>query len=120
MGHDHDHAAHRPAGAPSPHVHPPAAVHRHVVHPEHPPEGPHDRHRAHRPETFRTRFLITTLLTVPLLALTPEVLRLVGLPPLPVPGAEFLVAALATVIYLVGGWSLSKGPGTNCGPAGRG
>lgn len=109
MGHDHDHAAHRPAGAPSPHVHPPAAVHRHVVHPEHPPEGPHDRHRAHRPETFRTRFLITTLLTVPLLALTPEVLRLVGLPPLPVPGAEFLVAALATVIYLVGGLVFVQG-----------
>ncbi len=109
MGHDHDHAAHRPAGAPSPHVHPPAAVHRHVVHPEHPPEGPHDRHRAHRPETFRTRFLITTLLTVPLLALTPEVPRLVGLPPLPVPGAEFLVAALATVIYLVGGLVFVQG-----------
>lgn len=109
MGHDHDHAAHRPAGAPSPHVHPPAAVHRHVVHPEHPPEGPHDRHRAHRPETFRTRFLITTLLTVPLLALTPEVPRLVGLPPLPVPGAGFLVAALATVIYLVGGLVFVQG-----------
>jgi Cu2+-exporting ATPase len=80
-----------------------------VVHPEHPPEGPHDRHRAHRPETFRTRFLITTLLTVPLLALTPEVPRLVGLPPLPVPGAGFLVAALATVIYLVGGLVFVQG-----------
>jgi len=59
---------------------------------------------------FRRRFWISLLLTLPILYLSEMLRSLVGLPAAPgVPGSNYIVVALATAIYLYGGWPFLKG-----------
>jgi Cu2+-exporting ATPase len=59
---------------------------------------------------FRRRFWISLLLTVPVLALAPVIQGIVGLSePLAFAGDAYVQFALATVVYLYGGWPFLKG-----------
>jgi Cu2+-exporting ATPase len=54
------------------------------------------------------RFIVSLLLTIPILALTPEVQELAGVGFM-IPGQAFVVFLFATVIYLYGGWPFLTG-----------
>jgi P-type Cu2+ transporter len=59
---------------------------------------------------FRRRFWVSLALTVPVLALSPELWELFGRSPLVVfAGDRFVLFALATAIYFYGGWPFLKG-----------
>ncbi len=57
---------------------------------------------------FRRRFAVSLVLTVPILALTPEVQALAGVA-FGFSGQELAVLLLATVVYLFGGWPFLAG-----------
>lgn len=85
-------------------VHPPATDH-HEGH----SDAPAGRHAGHSVADFKKRFYVSLLLTVPVILLSE------GLPFLPhrrlldIPGADLILMALATVIYLYGGAPFLKG-----------
>ncbi|PKL61288.1 MAG: copper-translocating P-type ATPase [Methanomicrobiales archaeon HGW-Methanomicrobiales-2] len=62
----------------------------------------------HALEDFRRRFIVSTILTVPILLLSPPVQALLGIE-IVFPGSEFLLLALATIVYLYGGWPFLSG-----------
>ena len=66
-----------------------------------------DRHAGHTPEMFRNRFLVSLLLTLPILYVSEEVRGLLGLPPLE--GASWIPLLLGTLIYLYGGGVFLQG-----------
>lgn len=75
-----------------------------------PPQAhPEDRHAGHTPAVFRNRFIVSTLLTLPILYLAEPVQNLLGYRPPPVPGLEWLSPLLATVVYLYGGLVFVRG-----------
>ncbi|NQS79185.1 MAG: copper-translocating P-type ATPase [Methanoculleus bourgensis] len=86
MGHDHgEHHREKP-----PEAHRPGAPHHHAL------------------EDFRRRFIVSTILTVPILLLSPPVQALLGIT-ITFPGSDYLLLALATVVYLYGGWPFLTG-----------
>ena len=86
MGHDHG-EQHREK---PPEAHRPGAPHHHAL------------------EEFRRRFVVSTMLTVPILLLSPPVQTLLGIT-ITFPGSDYLLLALATVVYLYGGWPFLTG-----------
>ncbi|GLI46321.1 copper-translocating P-type ATPase [Methanoculleus bourgensis] len=86
MGHDHG-EQHREK---PPEAHRPGAPHHHAL------------------EDFRRRFIVSTILTVPILLLSPPVQALLGIT-ITFPGSDYLLLALATVVYLYGGWPFLTG-----------
>ena len=54
------------------------------------------------------RFLVSLALTIPILALTPEVQELAGIE-FTVPGQAYVVFLLASVVYFYGGWPFLAG-----------
>ena len=76
----------------------------------HPPIGPlagghgHDGMMA----DYWRRFIISLVLTIPILILTPEVQALAGVA-FTFPGLEFGVLLLSTLVYLYGGWPFLAG-----------
>ncbi len=54
------------------------------------------------------RFVISTILTFPILILTPEVQDLFGVR-LDIPYSDLLLLALATIVFVYGGWPFLKG-----------
>ena len=76
--------------------------HHHHHHPSHTASTKAlDRHAGHTPEMFRNRFLVSLLLTLPILYVSEEVRGLLGLPPWE--GASWIPLLLGTLIYLYGG-----------------
>ncbi len=76
----------------------------------HPPQAhPRDRHAGHTPAMFRNRFIVSTLLTLPILYLAEPVQNLLSYRPPPVPGLEWLSPLLATAVYLYGGLVFVRG-----------
>ncbi len=71
-----------------------------------PAPGGHD-HAGMLTDYWR-RFLVSLVLTIPILALTPEVQALAGVE-FAFPGREYAVFLLATVVYLYGGWPFLAG-----------
>jgi Cu2+-exporting ATPase len=59
-------------------------------------------------EDLRRRFLVSTLLTIPILLLTPEVQMLLGIT-LEIPFSALLLLALSAVVFAYGGWPFLKG-----------
>lgn len=57
---------------------------------------------------FKRRFLVSTILTVPILLLSPTIQTLLGFS-IEVPGAEYIVLVLATVVYVYGGYPFLAG-----------
>jgi len=72
----------------------------------------HEMHRAdahhHAIEDFRRRFIVSTLLTVPILLLSAPVQALLGVT-IVFPGSDYLLFALATLVYFYGGWPFLAG-----------
>ncbi|MCB0791220.1 MAG: cadmium-translocating P-type ATPase [Flavobacteriales bacterium] len=70
-------------------------------------DGHHDHHRMMIAE-FRRRFWIATVLSVPVLVLSPMIQQLLGYA-LDPPGRMYILLALSTFIYFHGGWPFLKG-----------
>jgi Cu2+-exporting ATPase len=86
----------------------------HETHPaeagrEQPPETHrHGAEHRHALEDFRRRFVVSVILTVPILLLSVPVRTLPGIP-VTFPGSDYLLLALATSVYLYGGWPFLAG-----------
>jgi P-type Cu2+ transporter len=73
-------------------------------------------HHAHMVADFRRRFWVCLVLSVPVLALAPLIQRWLGLEEtLAFPGDRFVQFALASVVFVYGGWPFLKGLGTELG-----
>ncbi len=75
--------------------------------------GGHAEHKArgdHRQmlKDFRDRFIISTILTIPILALTPAIQSALGFT-LRFSGSDIVLLALSTVVYFYGGFPFLKG-----------
>ncbi|HSK47311.1 MAG TPA: HAD-IC family P-type ATPase, partial [Coriobacteriia bacterium] len=94
----------------------------HAEHAEHSEHSEHGKHAEHGEETvheaggmahsgehaghgadFSRRFWVCLALTVPVIAISPMPLELLGLPHISFPGDEWVLLGLATVIFLYGG-----------------
>ena len=74
--------------------------------------GGHDHHAHHAQMVadFRRRFWISTILTLPVLILAPLIQSFLGLEEtLAFPGDSYAQWALATIIFVYGGWPFLKG-----------
>ena len=67
----------------------------------------HSTHH-HALEDYRRRFIVSTILTVPILLLSEPVQALLGIV-IRFPGSDYLLLALATIVYLYGGWPFLSG-----------
>ena len=85
--HHHDHAGH---------------------HQGHHGSGGHHNHHAHMIADFKRRFYINTALSVPVLAFSSMIQGFLGLS-FTFPGMNYVAAALATFIFVYGGWPFLKG-----------
>ncbi len=115
----HRETASEPESQPShaPAEHPMSEGHRgHAAHEprkghgEHQGTGDHEDHHAHMVRDFQKRFWISVALTLPVLILSPTIQALLGLEEsLRFQGSSYVLLALASVIYLYGGWPFLKG-----------
>ncbi|MCD6352560.1 MAG: copper-translocating P-type ATPase [Armatimonadetes bacterium] len=74
--------------------------------------GGHAAGSSHHPAMvadYRRRFWISLAITLPVLALSPMLRKLVGFEPQAFAGADYLLAFLATVIYTYGGFPFLRG-----------
>jgi len=104
MDHDHEHAGREPD------THPAEAGRKTPPEGSRPPGSGRPVHRTHRHalEDFRKRFIVSTILTVPILLLSPPVQALLGIV-IVFPGSDYLLLVLATAVYLYGGWPFLTG-----------
>ncbi|MCM2465821.1 copper-translocating P-type ATPase [Methanoculleus oceani] len=104
MDHDHEHAGREPD------THPAEAGRKTPPEGSRPPGSGRPVHRTHRHalEDFRRRFIVSTILTVPILLLSPPVQALLGIV-IVFPGSDYLLLVLATAVYLYGGWPFLTG-----------
>ncbi|PKL55359.1 MAG: heavy metal translocating P-type ATPase [Methanomicrobiales archaeon HGW-Methanomicrobiales-6] len=65
-------------------------------------------HTHHALGDFRRRFIVSTILTIPILLLSEPVQRLLGFT-IRFPGSDYLLLGLATAVYLYGGWPFLSG-----------
>jgi Cu2+-exporting ATPase len=74
------------------------------------PPGAHHPGMEHRHalEDFRRRFVVSTILTVPIIILSPAIQAFLGYS-IEFPGANLLLLALSTAVYLYGGWPFLTG-----------
>lgn len=77
-------------------------------------QGAHHGHGGHDHSAmvadFRRRFWVSTVLSVPVLALSPLIQRVLGLDTaLAFPGDAYVLFALSAVIFFYGGWPFLKG-----------
>lgn len=68
----------------------------------------HGDHHTHMLEDFRRRFVVSFILTIPVLLLSPTIQGFFGFE-LRVPGADFLTFLLSSVVYFYGGYPFLKG-----------
>ncbi len=68
----------------------------------------HGRHEGHVIEDFKRRFIISTILTLPILILSPFIQSLLGFE-LAFPGSTFVLFLLSTLVYFYGGYPFLKG-----------
>jgi Cu2+-exporting ATPase len=68
----------------------------------------HGRHEGHVTEDFKRRFIISTILTIPILILSPFIQSLLGFE-LVFPGSIFVLFLLSTLVYFYGGYPFLKG-----------
>ncbi len=84
----------------------------HHPHEGHPPgkEAPHHDHHAHMIADFKRRFLVSLLVTIPILLLSPMLQTLVGLRErLRFAGDEYVLLALSSFVFFYGGWPFLAG-----------
>ena len=71
-------------------------------------EGGHDKHAGHHIADFWKRFIISTIITIPVLALSPMIQQWLGYE-LGFPGDSYVLAVLSTFIFFYGGYPFLKG-----------
>ena len=84
----------------------------HQGHEGHRGHGGHDHHshHAHMVADFRRRFWVSLTLTIPVIVLSPMIQGFLGLrDTLRFPGDSYIQWALASVIFIYGGWPFLKG-----------
>ena len=88
---------------------------QHVTHKEHQHEHGgghgehmHDKHAGHHVADFKKRFIVCSVVTVPVLLLSPMIQAWIGIS-LAFPGDKFLLAAFSTFIFIYGGYPFLKG-----------
>ena len=76
------------------------------------PSKPHEthrgRHEGHVTEDFKRRFIISLILTIPILALSPFIQSLLNFK-LEFPGSIYVLFLLSTIVYFYGGYPFLKG-----------
>lgn len=84
--------------------------HENHVHQTHSSEqhSGHDKHAGHSVAGFWKRFVISTVVTVPVLVLSPMIQELFGFK-FSIPGDKYIVGLLSTWIFIYGGWPFLKG-----------
>lgn len=99
---DHSHHQHEKAKAPVQHEHP-----HHVE--KNPPMGHvgHDHH-AMMIQDFKKRFYIVLILTVPIMLLSEMIQHWLNIH-FSFPGSDYVLFALASVVFFYGGWPFLKG-----------
>jgi Cu2+-exporting ATPase len=92
------------------HEHHEEMKHEGMKHEGHEPTGgkDHGNHHTHMLEDYRRRFIVSFILTVPVLLLSPTVQSFFGFE-LHVPGADFITFLLSSVVYFYGGYPFLKG-----------
>ena len=90
---------------------PPERQDEHVAHQEHHDEHKgHQDHHAHMAADFRKRFWISLVLTLPILALSPLLLWLVGLrDAVHFSGDLYVLFGFSSAVFWYGGWPFLKG-----------
>jgi len=84
----------------------------HMKHEEHKHKKHHNHgdHHVHMVKDFRKRFWVSTVLTIPVLILSPMIQKLLGLGEIiRFPGDLYVLFAIASIIYLYGGYPFLKG-----------
>jgi Cu2+-exporting ATPase len=84
--------------------------HEGMGHKGHAPSGEkkHGNHHAHMLADFRKRFIVSVVLTVPVLLLSPIIQSFFHFE-LRVPGADFLTFLFSSIVYFYGGYPFLKG-----------
>lgn len=72
------------------------------------PPGGHSAHHAHMMEDFRKRFVVSAILTLPVLALSPLIQSLLGFG-LEFGGSRYLLFGLSSIIFFYGGIPFFRG-----------
>ena len=75
-------------------------------------EGGHDHHshHEHMVADFKKRFWLSLVLTLPVLALSPMIQKILGLEQaLHIPGDLYILFVLSSVVFFYGGWPFLKG-----------
>lgn len=75
---------------------------------ETPGEGGHDKHAGHHIADFKKRFIISSILSIPVLALSQMIQEWLGFE-LIFPGDKYVLAVLSTFIFFYGGHPFLKG-----------
>ncbi len=84
--------------------------HEGMKHEGHEPSGgkDHGNHHTHMLEDFKRRFIVSFVLTIPVLLLSPIIQGFFGFE-LHVPGADFITFLLSSIVYFYGGYPFLKG-----------
>ena len=84
--------------------------HEGMKHEGHKPSGGknHGNHHTHMLKDFRSRFIVSFVLTIPVLLLSPTIQGFFGLE-LHVPGADFITFLLSSIVYFYGGYPFFQG-----------
>ncbi|MHA1933703.1 MAG: heavy metal translocating P-type ATPase [Candidatus Thorarchaeota archaeon] len=77
---------------------------KHVEHKKH-----HGSHHEKMASEFRKRFIVSMILTPPVIILSPLVRTLLGLDFLTFPGDTYVLLAISTLVYIFGGFPFLKG-----------
>jgi Cu2+-exporting ATPase len=85
-------------------------AHGHQEHDEHSihSESGHDKHAGHHVADFWQRFIVCSIISIPVLALSPMIQQWLGFE-LAFPGDKYVLAVLSTFIFVYGGYPFLKG-----------
>jgi len=85
-------------------------AHGHQEHDEHSihSESGHDKHAGHHVADFWQRFIVCSIISIPVLALSPMIQQWLGFE-LVFPGDKYVLAVLSTSIFVYGGYPFLKG-----------
>src|SRR2546428_6529032 len=72
-------------------------------------QGGHDKHAGHSPEMFRNRFVVSLVLTLPILYYEHLFQQWFGYRAVQFPGSAWIPPVLAIVIFFYGGWPFVQG-----------
>ncbi len=82
--------------------------HEHTAASDHHHSGDHDKHEGHHTADFLKRFIISTIVSVPVLILSPMIQKWLGYE-LAFTGDKYVLSALSTFIFFYGGYPFLKG-----------